>query len=360
MQNNVQMINLFVFLVGWFFIHGVSVCGDVRNAIELMYCSTRTGLFRKEEASDVADIILRNMKCMHQGNATLSFVHIPKTGGTTAIEVFSQALRSHGCLLWDLQGALASPSNHTIEKWSSHCIYIHLKSYQPFFPFRGLQVLPTIKGKIPYLRAVLGHVMHGSCHYLGEGCLYTTLLREPVSRLISHIRWRCWKNSKRINYDCSSVENFFDKIISGDKLHLFYGSDNLMVRMLSGVGFYFFNPQVPCREVEKSLCEFPYNGGITNAHVKKAITNLAMYYPVWGHMSNLSTYFRRLDAAYNMSWSPKKHNKLKIANKNLDSNVHSPSVAGVTKELWSRIAVHEQYDVKLFGWSECVLHVLTK
>jgi hypothetical protein len=280
---------------------------------QLQKCTKATALFDEFEVESIASTIFKNIN--FQSNCSFSFVHVPKTGGTSVIGALSRLLGEAGCVPWALQGVFTDSkvTNETvgslgrkqlrIAPHSAPCSYIHMKSYRKYFPFQGLQLLPAVRSQIPPVRALLGHVLHGGCHYLEEGCCtctYTTVLRHPVQRLVSHIRWRCWKNKTKPLYDCRSVESFFRKIEAKDPYHLFYGSDNMMVRFLAGVGFYYFNKMIPCREVDKTLCAFPYNGGITNAHLKKAIMNLAHHYPVWGHTDNMASFLRRVSAAYQL------------------------------------------------------------
>lgn len=355
----------------------------------LKQCTIATKLFEDQEVNDVVTAIVNKRR--FRSNGTFAFVHVPKTGGTSVITALHRLLEGGArCVSWNLQRVLeragvttdeSLPSaNVEIARHSAPCSYIHLKSYRPYFPFRGLQLLPALSERVPPVRAVMGHVMHGACIYLqgekGEGsCTYTTVLREPVERLISHIRWRCWKNQKRKYCDCSSVANFFQQIERGDPQHLFYGSDNLMVRMLSGVGFYAFNKMISCEEADKTLCTFPYTGGITDAHTKRAISNLARHYPVWGHVGDMPSFLLRLSTAYELQdpdhsltsstthqpISPISTSSYKPVfnfmpvNSNPDSNTRSPSAAAVNASVWERMAAHESHDVTLFKWSTCVL-----
>lgn len=376
----------------------LQVVAAVDSESLLKQCTKATELFDQLEVDHIATSILEKKSFQSNCNDTFSFVHVPKTGGTSVISALNSLLGDVGCVSWDMQQAFttsrATPDtvgslrekDLGIRQQHAPCSFINLKSYRPYFPFQGLQLLPAVREKVPHFRAVLGHVMHGSCFFLGRGCTYTTVLREPVARLISHIRWRCWRNKKSKQCDCSSVENFFQRIESGDSQHLFYGSDNLMVRMLSGVGFHAFNKMIPCRETNQTLCAFPRSGGITEAHTKRAITNLAQYYPVWGHMENLPVFFRRLRAAYfptllpesglnSTATSPSHRNSIPVtappplasrsttlstkhANSNPEANAKSPSAAAVSQSVRERMALHERHDVALFGWSACVLEAL--
>lgn len=182
-------------------------------------------------------------------------MHIPKTGGTT-ITAFLHYVLSTFC---------KESVFPFVDSPSGNCSWVHPNAGPDGnhrFSFAHKQLTSTS----PFRYAV-GHLHFGFCQFLVLGCQYVTLLREPVSRFVSHYRYVQRHHPeilREICSDCLSLEHFvayLQRIRSvaqpRARVYLQYGFDNVQTRMIAGDAFFISivpNSTAAC-EIGSSICD---------------------------------------------------------------------------------------------------------
>lgn len=146
------------------------------------------------------------------GSRTIVFTHVPKTGGTTLDHVF---------------GAAAAITKHRWRRLRMKSLNTGPRSerLQRLLDFET--VAPSILDDADYLT---GHFQFGIHRCLKRPCLYVTLLRDPVARLLSNLRFGFDRGNWPRDASLESI------IKSGRML------DNIQTRQLAGIA----DREVPC------------------------------------------------------------------------------------------------------------------
>ena len=299
---------------------------SVNNMTELIIdqphvdtCMRASGL---DDARLVETFLRRASEAIH-GNLSgrpFVFAHIPKNGGSTMTGLFRGAWKQAGCEEWagqdpnvlaaarafDAQCAVdpecAPPKEDNLPKlfglWhDAACHFVHVRSDKPGFPVESLRLgmpiwgSPRIIGAGP-LRYAVGHLMYGVCNYLPEGCIYTTVLREPVDRFLSHMWWECRPEAPewllaRHGDACSSIAAFAQTAVAEGDTKIYQNFNNHQTRMISGDGFVGGNK---------------ISSLLTRVDLHIAIRNLIEKTPVWGHLDDMPSYMQRLSHAYGIQF----------------------------------------------------------
>jgi hypothetical protein len=137
------------------------------------------------------------------------FLHIPKTAGVTLGNVLKLKYRPSSILRLE-----------SLEK-----------------PLQEIEKVPLDKRR--HARVVLGHLHHGVHRYMPQECAYVTILREPVSRVLSMYRYirgdpYHWLH-ERMLASGMTLEEFIDCCADP-------GIDNHQTRLISGEGSGSFVP----------------------------------------------------------------------------------------------------------------------
>jgi hypothetical protein len=158
---------------------------------------------------------------MRSGNATLIFLHIPKTGGLSLRETL-------------LDGVCPSPTFRIIHPIADH---------------ESLASMPDAERES--LGLVEGHMYYGVHELLPGPCRYITLLREPVMRLrswhryVSRERWHPFHNVIRTGGDDGRALSLDDCV----RRHLTTELDNYMTRALTSLA----HAEVPFGAVTREM-----------------------------------------------------------------------------------------------------------
>jgi len=113
-------------------------------------------------------------------------------------------------------------------------------SEDEIYSYKGLKQIIFCKKK--KIKVVMGHLPFGLHRLFSDSCVYTTFLRDPIERAISHYYWV--KETKYPTYEHpdwklhteNSLEDFFEKR-KFDKFSLDYFRliDNLQTRYIAGI-----------------------------------------------------------------------------------------------------------------------------
>jgi hypothetical protein len=296
------------------------------------------------EDDELVETLLKRASEAESGNLTARpfvFTHIPKNGGSTMTALLKASWAQAGCASWQAQNPDILPA---VRKFNSQCVannsqcvptatgtalgltpgaacyYLHLYSGQSGFPIEALRLALPIFGHegVGALRYVVGHVMYGACDFLQEGCTHSTVLREPVSRFLSHMWWECRPDSSvrhRHGESCHSIAAFAQAVVARRDEQPYLNFHNHQTRMISGDSFFnSMNDGFPCH-FASSGCDLRKSSKLSRADLRTAITNPIERTPVWGHMEYLGDFMRRLSSVYGVEFpthhlvNPPKYNK---------------------------------------------------
>jgi hypothetical protein len=213
----------------------------------------------------------------------LCFLHVPKTAGTTVSALLQQALQELGCVRDELVESAPPPPA------GAPCTYAH--------PAAGLgtdarvalgQAAAGASNRLVRLDFLMGHLPFGTCPLLNatRPCAYTTVLRPPLERLLSHYSY-IMRVAPHIMLEpcpgCASIDGFARALAAGRLRRLLL--DDLTTRMLAGDGFWSTFTDNRIKDVAPMA---------DAAMLKVAKFNLAHHFPIVGFTDDLGGYMRRL------------------------------------------------------------------
>ena len=102
------------------------------------------------------------------------FMHIPKTGGTTYTSVIEKILN-----MFCTKSKYPFELNEIVDP--NKCLWVHLWAG----PLENHRI-SYASSNITRAKFAIGHLHFGYCVFIWHGCRYFTMLREPVSRFLSH------------------------------------------------------------------------------------------------------------------------------------------------------------------------------
>ena len=302
---------------------------------ELEKCVQRLGIFDQHET----EMILLELQHRpdRRGQWPLVFTHIPKTGGTAVVSAIFEAWDAFGCgKINNLRDKLR------IKQGRRDCYSLRLSSSGVhLFPW-GVFGRSNYTAKMQPRHTIIGaagHVSFGTCAFFGSNCSYATVLREPIERYVSHVRWECSHGTSKRRFCNTSIAEYTDAVMGQDVW--FYGVDNHQTRMLSG-------------DISKTSLGLPcVDGGCTQlgfrkvgkSDLKSAISNLVFHYPVWGVLEDLQGFSRRLEMIYGYS----------IAIKHMNKGTFSKINLNITEKTRKTLDNLLEADLSLYKFVKCVL-----
>eukprot|EP01025_Chloroclados_australasicus_P025832 TRINITY_DN2571_c1_g3_i1.p1 TRINITY_DN2571_c1_g3~~TRINITY_DN2571_c1_g3_i1.p1 ORF type:complete len:383 (-),score=2.58 TRINITY_DN2571_c1_g3_i1:2596-3744(-) len=228
-------------------------------------------------------------------NAPLLHLHIPKTAGT-AMAVYIQNNWSKRCAEVKLNQSYfgqpwsGNPSNSlVVSDPNAKCYWVTVYAGPSGQGWPLMWVLTQFHGvKLKYAH---GHVAFGACRYLLGGCQYTTVLREPRDRLLSHYFYLREDHPGRSEITCKGCDTFkgfLESILAGRSQ--MYGSENFYVRMLYGDALNAAATRsLICRQHLSSCDIIPFMG-VNQTHFEQVKENLEKHFPVIGILEDIRTY----------------------------------------------------------------------
>eukprot|EP00435_Cladocopium_sp_Y103_P014994 s1157_g3.t1 len=306
------------------------------SASALTHCVEQVGLFNQHEVGVITAELQKRPNLQYRW--PLVFTHIPKTGGTTVTEAFNEGFKEHGCgMIRPIKG------NLSIKKGKRHCFVLDVRSGWKLFPWGIFS--PNEAQNLPPLRTIIaveGHVPFGVCRFFDANCSYTTLLREPIERYVSHVRWECLKTrNESVKFFCnSSIAEYTRALMRGDLW--FYGADNHQTRMLSGdMSENSFG--LPC--FDPGACKRLGFREVGPTQLRIAIWNIAFHYPVLGLLEDLDSFSNRLKRIYGYSIKFKHNNK----------GIFSEMDLNLTEDTYNDLQTLLAADLSLYGFVKCIL-----
>jgi hypothetical protein len=220
----------------------------------------------------------------------LVFLHIPKTGGTSLALTLQRFLGELNCTRDALGDDDPQPGNET-------CVWAHAfpgKDHdERLFLARAAVGAAGRNVKLDYL---MGHLHFGSCILLNATlpkrapCVYTTVLRDPLARIVSHYRWLMRAAPHvllRRCPECTTIDAFAAAINNGTMITRLY-LENTQTRVLSGDGFWASITNNRLRDVALLA---------DSEMLERAKANLASAaVPFFGLTEDMPAYVRRLRA----------------------------------------------------------------
>lgn len=216
------------------------------------------------------------------------FTHVPKTGGTTLDHIF---------------GTVAAVTG---KKWRR----LSMKSVadRPWHErnqrILNFETLPRIELAADYLT---GHFQFGIHRGLGRAALYVTLLRNPVTRLLSNVRFGI--DNKKWSHESS-----IDAIFESKRL-----VDNIQTRQLAGIA----DRDIPC----------------TDKTLAVAGENLRQHYAVVGVTERFDETLRALITL--LGWPDIAYTDRQVSRSRIDPELEAKATAAVQR--------HFAFDLELYA-----------
>eukprot|EP01025_Chloroclados_australasicus_P063787 TRINITY_DN844_c1_g1_i14.p1 TRINITY_DN844_c1_g1~~TRINITY_DN844_c1_g1_i14.p1 ORF type:complete len:373 (-),score=1.47 TRINITY_DN844_c1_g1_i14:305-1423(-) len=228
-------------------------------------------------------------------NAPMLHLHIPKTAGT-ALAVYMQNNWSRRCAQVKLNKQMfgtpltSTPANALITTdLHADCYWVTVHSGPDGSGWPLISILTMRQGvKFRYAH---GHIGFGACKFLQAGCQYTTVLREPRNRLLSHYFYLREAHPNISMITCQGCDTFkgFLKSLLARKSSM-YGSENFYARMLYGDAINAVTTNnVVCKQ-HLSACDIIPFMNVNETHFKKVKENLRNHFPVIGILEDIQTY----------------------------------------------------------------------
>jgi hypothetical protein len=224
----------------------------------------------------------------------LIFLHIPKAAGSTFSGIIQQQYDHSSFLKMDF-------------------------GIQQIELFKDFDEAEKLK-----IKAISGHMHFGLHELLPNPCLYVTMLRDPVRRLISHYYYICCTPNHRYhNVVVSkkiSLEDFIFSRVDGIAI------DNCQTRLLSGL--------------EGQLSETSF-GHCSDDMLNKAQKNLKDSFSVIGIAEKFQESYRLMQET--LGWKP-----IPYSNKNVNSNY---AIADILPQTLTLIEKYNELDIKLYRYA---------
>jgi hypothetical protein len=231
----------------------------------------------------------------------VAFVHVPKTAGSTLTAAFAELWEGRGCLKVDFDNAAtvsalttaakyslaSSPSQNITLRNHGTCLWANLHA-GPDNDQRASFVQGILNGTMPPLTFVAAHMPHGLCTFMRPGCKYITVLREPISRVLSHyyyVRNTHPDYLDSICDNCTTVEGFARELAAGRVRD--YGIDNMQTRMIAGDAFWTTISKNNMCKMALQGCDL-FNPS-TQQMLRRAMINLRNYMAV-GIMEDIESF----------------------------------------------------------------------
>eukprot|EP00438_Fugacium_kawagutii_P003932 Skav230532 [mRNA] locus=scaffold1183:193993:195333:- [translate_table: standard] len=331
----------------------------------LTQCVQDVGVFNNREVEIITTELQRQRDFLKR--RPLVFTHIPKTGGTSVTTAFNKAFTGLGCgmIRPKKQGSSELKIKNGKATGKHRCFVLDMRSGWGLWPWAIFAPETWLSSELPPMETIIaveGHVPFGICRFFGgakrsadndrsrflggenseSNCSYTTVLREPIERYVSHVRWQCQKaasSPNELHFCNSSIAEYTKAVLRGDVF--FYGVDNHQTRMLSGDASEN-SDGLPC--FNSSTCTSLGFGEVGTVQLKTAILNLVRRYPVWGVLDDMDSFADRLQMTYGYSFKFQHENQGRFSmNKNLTAETY--------KDLETLLAL----DLSLYRFAKCAL-----
>jgi hypothetical protein len=175
----------------------------------------------------------------------LVFIHVPKTAGSTVSALFEGMMRELRCARQPLAPA-DGPPPPAGGVAAAPCVWAHAFAGPDRNDrlFLGRAAMGPANGTAPPLHIdyLIGHLPFGFCPLqnssMAHECTYTTVLRRPVERLLSHYSYLMRAEPQVVLKECAACGDVdvFARALANGSLHRLQ-LDNTATRMLSGDGF---------------------------------------------------------------------------------------------------------------------------
>jgi hypothetical protein len=115
---------------------------------------------------------------MDNSNKIILFLHIPKSAGTTLASCLTENYYNRQC------DELQLPAHEDLHRfYEGDMFYYPIGFYKDPKGWYPEYIIPFLN--LPGLRVVTGHFSYGIHHHIPAECLYFTILRDPIKRIVS-------------------------------------------------------------------------------------------------------------------------------------------------------------------------------
>ena len=275
----------------------------------------------------------------------LVFLHIPKTGGSSVKFAFQKFWSEHCAQFIFNESTKINSDAPGID-----CHWADLET-SPSANDRTQLVLAALNGV--RFRFLSGHFPFGYCIFAEKGCKYTTVIREPVSRLISWYFYAQRHFPEHFLKVCSSCDNldlFVDAVVA-NTVDDYNCKDNLQTRMIAGDAFWrhLAKPKAKICQASSAgtnICDV--RPRVNKAMYLRAKYHLKSSFAVVGVTDDLPGYWARLRA-------------LHLTNGTLPRLNFNPTPVAVPQRVVNKLAKLYFYDRKLYLLARAIskIHAVT-